>query len=385
MKIFYICYENFGKSGDVVTQVREVAENLISSVNDVHIFAPMFRRFRFPVRVDVTYIPLLPLGRLTEIGYYLFLWFALIYWWIKKGVDILYVREMRLNIVPYCFAKISRKKVVIEINDIISDELLLVGVSYLKLKCFQFSRRLNLALSDKVVAVSNGLRHSLLEEYRCKNGKLTVVKNGTNPHIFVPIDKIKARRMLGLAEHEYFLCCIGRFCPNHDLGKTLVIFKHLLQHQPQTKLLLISDGFQKERIMQLVSKIGIVRQVLFFGQTYHTELSKYIGASDACLLLFNSDFGRIPGFSLKLFDYMACARPVIAVKGEESGLLVQKLNSGIVVDPTNPQKAAAHIATLLSNEPVKQKFGSLGRSAVVDNYTWQHTAEKLSKVCSELI
>lgn len=385
MKIFYICFENFGKSDNAATKARELAENLVSLGNEVHIFAPLFRRFRFPVRVDVTYIPLLPLGKFKELGYYIFLWFALLRWWIKKGVDIIYVREMALNIAPYLFAKIFRKKIVVEINSMISDELLLSGISYWKLKLIKISRRLNLALSDKIVTINRAIRHSLVNEYGCKNGKLTIVENGTNPHIFVPIDKIKARQMLGFAENEFIICYECDFYVYHGLEQSLVIFKHLLQYQPNTKLLLISEGIQRERIMHFVNKLELQRNVVHYARAFQMELPKYIGASDACLLLFNRDIGRTPGLSLKTFEYMSCARPVIAAKGEESGWLIQELNSGIVVQPGNPQKAAVYIATLLNNEPLKQKLGSLGRSAVLNNYTWKHTAQKLAKVYSELL
>lgn len=385
MRIFYICYENFGRSDNVATKAREVAENLVSLGNEVHIFAPLFRRFRFPVRVDVTYVPLLPIGKFKEIGYYLFLWFALLHWWIKKGVDIIYVREMALNIVPYLFAKIFRKKIVVEINSMISDELLLAGISYWKLKLIKISRRLNLALSNKIVTISEVLRHSLVDQYGCNNGKLSIVENGTNPHIFVPIDKIRARQLLGLTENEFIICYECDYYVYHGLEQTLVIFKHLLKYQSNTKLLLITEGIQMERIMHLVNKLGIQRNVLHYGKVFQMDLPKYIGASDACLLLFNRDIGRTPTLSLKAFEYMACARPVIAAKGEESGWLIQELNSGIVVQSSNPHKAAVYIATLLNNESLKQKLGSMGRSAVLNNYTWNHTARKLAKVYSELL
>jgi spore coat protein SA len=80
---------------------------------------------------------------------------------------------------------------------------------------------------------------------------------------------------------------------------------------------------------------------------------------------------------------MACSRPVVTAKGEETGHFVQQLNSGIVVDPTHPKKAAAYIDTLLTNDTLKEKLGALGRSAILNNYTWKHTAERIIKIYYE--
>lgn len=383
MKIFYVCYENLGIEGAAATHVREVAENLQAFGNKVHIFTPKFQRFRFPVRVDVTYIPLLPIGKFKELGYYIFLWFVLVYFWKKKGVDLIYVREMGLNFVPYLFSKILRKKIFVEINGLVTEELKLTGTSLWKIKLIRIMRRMNLTLSDKIIVVTPGLKDRLNEEYGLRNGKLNIVQNGANPYIFVPMDKLKARRLLGLSENEYYLCYVGNFYPHHGLEHTLVIFKQLLKFQPNTTLLLIGDGYEKRRIKYLSVSLGIERRVLFFANKIQTDLPRYIGASDACLLLFHGNHRKIPGLSLKIFEYMSCSRPVITAKGEETGSFIQQLNSGIVVDPTNPNKAAAYIATLLTDEILKERLGAFGRSAILNNYTWRHTAERILKIYYE--
>ncbi|MFQ5706402.1 MAG: glycosyltransferase family 4 protein [bacterium] len=385
MKIFYLCYEDVGNAGAATTHLREVAENLQSLGHNVRIIVPLLHRFRFPVRAEVVYVPLLPLGRFKELGYYFFLWFTLISLWLKKGVDLLYVREMTLNVVPFLFAKLFRKRIVVEINGLLTEELKLAGVSNFKIRIIRFFRRINLALSDKIVTVSKGLKHHIATEYGYSNGKLVVVENGANPHLFAPMDKLQARRTLRLDENGYYLCYVGSFYPHHGLEQTLLIFQQLLTFQPETKLLLIGDGLLKGNTWQRTRQLGIENNVLFLHQKLHTDIPKYICASDACLLLFNGGQGRIPGISLKILEYMACSRPVVAAVGEESGRFVQSLNSGIVVDPQNPEKAAIYIHALLTNETLKEKLGALGRNAIVRNYTWQHTAQRLQNVCIDLI
>ncbi len=384
MRIFYICYENFGIEGAATTHVREVTENFKAMGHQVHIFAPTFRKFRFPVGVEITYIPLLPLWKFKEAGFYFCLWFVLIYFWFKKGVDIVYVREMTLNIVPYLFSRIFRKKMLVEINGTITEELKLAGFSHLKVKLIALCRKINLKLCDKVVAVSPQLGEKIRQDFQIMNGKLSVVENGTNPYIFAPMDKYEARRLLGLREKAYYLCYVGRFYPYHGLDQTIYIFKHLLMYLPDSYLMLIGKGFEMNKIKQLARELGIQNRVLFLGQKLQIEIPKYISAADAGLLLFKGGGGKIPGISLKVLEYMACSRPVIAARGEESGEFVQRMNAGIVVDPANPRNAAAYIAALLTNETIKERLGNLGRNAILKNYTWKHTAQRIINIFHEL-
>lgn len=387
MKIFYICYENVGNLDAPATHLREVAENLSSLGHKVRIFAPLMRRFRFPVRVDVTYVPLLPVGKFREASYYVFLWFALFYYALKKGVDIVYVRGMSLNLVPYVFSRLFRKKMLIEINALRVEERQAATRPGWRTFFRRLLEKFNLAFCDKVVTVSADLKLELAQRYDYLNGKLTVVENGANPHIFTPMERRPARRELKIDENGYYLCLISRICSAYSLAQILKIFCHLLTFAPATRLILIGDAIaaQKKNILEMSTRLNLTDQIMLFSQMIQTDLPGYINASDACFLLSQTHNKTGGGISLRMLEYMSCGRPVIAVKGEGAGRFVEELNCGVVIDIDHPKTAATHIYALLSNETLKERLGNLGRNAILNQYTWQHTAQKLTHIYSGLM
>lgn len=82
-------------------------------------------------------------------------------------------------------------------------------------------------------------------------------------------------------------------------------------------------------------------------------------------------------YPIKLFEYMAAAIPVIAPKVGESATFVREANSGMLVDPLNPNEIAGAIQHLLANPDEAAKMGQRGRQLVLEKYNWEKEAGTL--------
>jgi glycosyltransferase involved in cell wall biosynthesis len=87
----------------------------------------------------------------------------------------------------------------------------------------------------------------------------------------------------------------------------------------------------------------------------------------------------IPGSPLKLWEYMACGKPVIATNTEDFKVL-EGYNAGILVDPEKPEEVADAITTLLKNKDLREEMGNNGRRYVVENRSWGAVAGEVEKV-----
>ena len=121
---------------------------------------------------------------------------------------------------------------------------------------------------------------------------------------------------------------------------------------------------------------------IFTGVIAYDRVPLYINASDTCTAPFifarNAKIGLSP---LKLYEYMACGKPVVASNISGVSDVLEASGGGIPVLPENPEALAEGILKLLENPDLRTKLGSKGLSYVTENYSWHSVAEKVNEVC----
>ena len=85
-----------------------------------------------------------------------------------------------------------------------------------------------------------------------------------------------------------------------------------LKHFEDVRLLIVGEeGLLKENI-KLAEAYGVAEKVLFTGTVPYASVPEYISAMDCCLIPFNQSKVSQNSVPLKLFEYMACEKPVLS-------------------------------------------------------------------------
>jgi glycosyltransferase involved in cell wall biosynthesis len=79
---------------------------------------------------------------------------------------------------------------------------------------------------------------------------------------------------------------------------------------------------------------------------------------------------------IKLFDYMAAGRAVLATDCRELAAFVERERVGLVCE-ARADDMAAKLTTLLADRALAGELGRNGRRAVEERYSWRHTQEAL--------
>jgi glycosyltransferase involved in cell wall biosynthesis len=79
---------------------------------------------------------------------------------------------------------------------------------------------------------------------------------------------------------------------------------------------------------------------------------------------------------LKLFDSLACGRPVVSTNCKETARILNTYHCGLVSDFTE-QDFAGKITQLLMNRDEASIMGKNGRRIVEDIYNWDNMARKI--------
>ena len=200
-------------------------------------------------------------------------------------------------------------------------------------------------------------------------GRCHVIRNGVDPMQFRPADALEARRHLGLDGAHPYIGFVGGFFPWHGLETLVHAVPRVLDQVPNARFLLVGDGQMRPVLERTVQEMGVQHAVQFPGRVGFQEVPQWIAACDLCVVL-HRPVRFYPGDSMKLWEYLACARPVVATAGSGYGDTVEELGAGVSVMPDNPQHLAGQIVRLLGDPEWRAKMGERGRQAVEQAHTW---------------
>jgi glycosyltransferase involved in cell wall biosynthesis len=83
------------------------------------------------------------------------------------------------------------------------------------------------------------------------------------------------------------------------------------------------------------------------------------------------------GFGIVYLEAMALGKPVIGCKGEGIEDFVVDGETGLLVEPKNPDQLADAMEFLICNPEKARTMGENARQFVLQNYTWEKNAEKM--------
>ena len=100
--------------------------------------------------------------------------------------------------------------------------------------------------------------------------------------------------------------------------------------------------------------------IAFLGARPKSDMPALVNAADAGLAVLQNNPTFKTVYPNKVFDYMACERPVVlAIDGIARRLVCEQAQAGIFAEPENPDSIAAAIMALADD---RQRCRALGRS-----------------------
>ena len=122
------------------------------------------------------------------------------------------------------------------------------------------------------------------------------------------------------------------------------------------------------------------KNIHLLGRKPYDELPRYVAGIDVCINPYILDDIASGCSPLKLYEYMACAKPVVAsrVCGFE---VLESVGAGLLVSPDDPEELAGAVVSLLKDEGLREEMGKNGREYVVKSHSWESVAKRVLEVC----
>jgi glycosyltransferase involved in cell wall biosynthesis len=213
-----------------------------------------------------------------------------------------------------------------------------------------------------VLTVSHNSKFDINAQMGVALGRLTVVPVGVDPEVFKPYDDVvkKKGRLMVTSSSDV---------PMKGLVPLLEAIAKL-RVERDIDLIVIGQPQAKGRVALAMERLGLTDIVTTITGVSDEELARLYGEAEVAIVP-----SLYEGFSLPAIEAMSCGVPVVATTG---GALPEVVGTsgetGLLVQPNDPDALVAAIGQLLDDAALRERLGANGRQRVIDRFTWQVTA-----------
>jgi glycosyltransferase involved in cell wall biosynthesis len=233
---------------------------------------------------------------------------------------------------------------------------------------------LNAAVSTKVFTAYEEAKDWIAAHPGVDPGTVAVSRHGVDTDLFEPTSRTAARAELGLdvPDGATLIGFVGSFKPYHCLDPLLKTTAAHRSDGTDLRLLLVGDGPRRGTAERRAEALGIAEAVTFTGFVDHEQVSTYIGACDLLYGVIDPDHWGSP---MKVYEYLACGRPVVAFDDPELAF-VEEVGVGALVDEVSSEAVGRGIDRICEFDPSAwSAAGEAARQHVLTNQTWNMYVE----------
>lgn len=262
----------------------------------------------------------------------------------------------------------SNEKVIVSVRNFKS-----VNKKNLYDKIFKLAMKLFYNKADTIVAVSNLIKHDLINNYGILEDKIAVINN---PYNVTQIKKMSDEEISEMKQQVFknpTLINVGRFNKQKGQRHLINIVGVLRKSIPNIQLIFLGEGPMEEELKKQVEVLDLKENIHFWG--FKKNPYKYISKAD--IFVFPS---LHEGFPNALVEAMACGTPVISsdCKSGPREILApgtdvfsqtkesERANYGVLMPVIEENKEeliniwSSEIVKLLNDKRTLKKYSNLG-------------------------
>ena len=284
------------------------------------------------------------------------------------AVDLVYKRHARFDTAVLAAARRHGVPSVLEVNSLFTQG---AYHEFEPLRLRRLAARLErraLELATVVAAVSTPLMRQI---QALVPRAVIVLPNGADPERFT-ISRASPERVR------------RQYCPN---GRLTVGWSGVLRQWhgvetlleairplPRLRLLIVGDGPAREPIERRAQALGVADRVSITGRVPHEEMLDYIAAMDVGVVADDRTGVASP---MKLLEYMAMGRAVVAPRLDNITDIVTDEADGLLFEPGNGAELTRVLCRLAADEPLRCRLGLQARATIERERNWRRNAQQV--------
>jgi D-inositol-3-phosphate glycosyltransferase len=245
------------------------------------------------------------------------------------------------------------------------------------------------AEADGIIAECPQDKDDLVKYYGATIEKITIIPCGFNPSEFYPLDKMLARLVLNLDQHEFTILQLGRMVPRKGVDNVIKALSKIGKTTSGIRLIIvggeqenIEEGSNPEirRLQQIADEEGVTSMIRFEGRKNREVLKYYYAAADIFITTpWYEPFGITP------LEAMACGTPVIGSNVGGIKYSVEHGKTGFLVPPNDADALASRILELMNDRTLLNQMKKYCVRRVNAMFTWTKISQSVTALYDRIL
>lgn len=226
---------------------------------------------------------------------------------------------------------------------------------------------------------STSRRLELIQVFGILPERVTTIFDGTNLDLFRPFPKSEAlMKQYAIPHNKKLVVYLGRLEQYQGVDLLIQSISGIVKQCPDVHFLIF--GYPNvEFYTKLAEDFGVREYITFGGRIEYPRAGEYICLGDFAVTLKQDveDNG-------KLYNYMSCALPVVALDNGVNREVVG--DTGFYVKEFSTRAVQQSILEALRTpEHELKEMGKRARAKIMENFTWDKSAERMEGVYAKIL
>ncbi len=233
---------------------------------------------------------------------------------------------------------------------------------------------------DILICITEALKEIIVCEANIPPEKVIVLPNGVDTSIFNP-ELHQPKRIFD----NFTIGFVGNLYPWQGLEKLLEALCNLLKDGLDLSLVVVGDGQMRTEWESKAHFLGLSNNVKFVGQVCWNEIPSYIAGFDVGYSgHVRLQIGKMYHSPLKIYEYMAMAKPVLASAFEDAQRVLREGETGFLFQAGDMQALKSALLRAYKSQAVLPEMGRQAREEILLNHSWIARVQTLIKTVEQI-
>jgi len=254
---------------------------------------------------------------------------------------------------------------------------------------YKYAEKFTSIFKDRIICVSEFDYQVATREKICSPKKLITIHNGLAPVNFLSRNKAKQKLQskFKIQNSKFLIASIANLYPTKGL-EYLIQAIHILKEKfllltsysgrvPHPRagflLIVIGEGPKRKNLEKLIKQYNLQNNIILAGRI-----------DNAAQLLLAFDVYVCPsvkeGLSYTLIEAMQAGLPIIATNVGGNPELIKNNETGLLVEPKNPEQIAEKIKKLIADQNLQQELSARSRAKAQTEFNLEKMIEKTKNI-----
>jgi glycosyltransferase involved in cell wall biosynthesis len=220
--------------------------------------------------------------------------------------------------------------------------------------------------SDLVIMTNDGTQgDQTLSRLRNKSANIKFWRNGVDGlDKFNDVDYNSLKGSLNLPHDSFVFITVSRLIGWKRVDLAIHGFSKVADKYPNTYLIVVGDGPEKENLERLTTSLDLLKRVVFTGSVPQAEVKSFLRCSNVFLSFYDlSNLGN------PIMEAMIAGLPLITIDVGDTGKLIQNGGNGVLIAANQLDEIPKHLELIIVSKELREHI-SRGALATARKEFW---------------